>query len=416
MRTEPVERPIPRSRRSARVAALGVALLLGCHRSSASAGWQGRRAQHGDTVDVLSTFPVLDAGDSTLVVGPATVLWTSDSLVRPTQIEREPSGVLDVVDGWRVFRISPRGALLRVIGRKGAGPGEFGRISGMRFVAPDTLLLFDGALRRLSELDTNGRALAVAAITPPDRYSSPRSSRVTAWGASLLLPWAADMVSPDGVADSLLITVHPPAGAAPTPLASLPDIRWKMFDGILAPAAAYDASAIYAFGRANIVAITDGVEPCIVVYRVRKPVQRACRTWERGRVTAAERSAAPLGATDASDAQRKFLKAIIENQVYPVRRSSIAALRVAENGTVWARMIDSVRVHPMLRQFQALRPVADRWSVFASDGRWVADVFIPSDFTPMLVDTDAMYGVVENEDGVPSVAVAATPVALARLN
>jgi hypothetical protein len=314
-----------------------------------------------------------------------------------------------------VFRLSPKGVLLGVIGKKGGGPGEFRQIDGIRLDDPDTVLVFDGALRRLSTLDSNGRMLSVATLTPPEGHSSARPGRVMGWGDAIAMPWAAGMVRADGVQDSVLINAMQIGADRSRPIASIPDIRWAAFDGIFAPATAYDAVPIYAFGRKDQLVVADGLDPCFTRYRYKQHVEHTCRAWTRERVSQAERSASALADVDVGEAQRKFLTSIINHQKYPERRSSIAALRVTENDMVWVRMIDSSRVHPMLWQFRELRPSTYRWSVFARDGRWAADLQIASTFTPMLIESDSVYGLVEDEDGVAAIAAMALPAKLASI-
>lgn len=395
----------------ARAVGVCTMLLMGsCDQAVETSGWAGRRSSHGDTTEVLSSAPVLGTSPSALTA-PVTI-WQSDSLVRPTQIERDHAGALYVVDGWRVFRISPKGALLGVIGKKGSGPGEFRQIDGIRLDDSGTVLVFDGALRRLSTLDTNGRMLSVATLTPPEGHSSARPGRVMSWGNTIALPWAAGMVRADGVQDSVLINAMQVGADSSSPIVSLPDVRWAAFDGIFAPATAYDAAPIYAFGKKDQLVVADGLEPCFSRYRYNEKVEHICRAWTRDRVSQAERSASALADVDVGEVQRKFLTSIITHQSYPERRSSLAALRVTENDMVWARMIDSSRVHPMLWQFRELRPSTYRWSVFARDGRWAADLQIASNFTPMLIESDSVYGLVEDDDGVAGIAVMALPARL----
>jgi hypothetical protein len=83
-----------------------------------------------------------------------------------------PGGRIGVVDqhaeGIRVF--SPEGIFEREIGRRGEGPGEFVRLSVMRFVPPDTILVHDSRLYRLTKFLTTGELLSVHRLQAVDGF------------------------------------------------------------------------------------------------------------------------------------------------------------------------------------------------------------------------------------------------------
>lgn len=79
------------------------------------------------------------------------------------QLHRVSSGVL-LDDGRALIAnagsvnlvlLSPAGAPLKVVGRSGEGPGEFGRISHV-FMSADTLAVWDSQLRRISFFTSRG--------------------------------------------------------------------------------------------------------------------------------------------------------------------------------------------------------------------------------------------------------------------
>jgi len=65
-----------------------------------------------------------------------------------------------------------RGQYVRSIGGVGAGPGEFQSISGIFLAPPDTVIVYDGALRRITHFALDGRVLQT------DQYDAGGSSRV----------------------------------------------------------------------------------------------------------------------------------------------------------------------------------------------------------------------------------------------
>jgi len=69
--------------------------------------------------------------------------------------------------GSRELRVfGPDGVFQRSVGRDGEGPGEFRWPSRIRVVAPDTFLVWDQSLQRVSLFDADGRFLSMAPLRP----------------------------------------------------------------------------------------------------------------------------------------------------------------------------------------------------------------------------------------------------------
>lgn len=375
--------------------------------STPAAGWTGERTTRGDTVVIFSRTPASPDPDSGEIrLSAPAIAWASDSILRPSQIEPGPDSLLFVVDGTRIFVLGRGGTLVDVLGRRGQGPGEFRSIEGVRFLPPDTLLAWDGANRRLSWLSLDGQFMRSVTLEPPNGYGSTSDGRPSMWRDSVLIPWSASMVMVSDSPDSLVVAATPLSGEAGRRLLTLPNVQWSEFGGVMAPATAYAPAAQYAFGSADIIAATDGIEACVNVYRPDERLLRMCREWTRPHVGSEERTAEPLERVEASDRQRTFLTAIIEGQAYPELRNSIRHLLFDKAGNVWAQMVDTgAAVHPFLAgQFPELRPATHRWTVFGSNGRWLHDVLMSSSFRPLLIEADVLYGVVQDEDGVPAIA------------
>src|SRR5690606_24958441 len=220
--------------------------IIGCrHDAPAAAGWTGERSTRGDTVTVFSRTPVTPEADSAHRLPVPTIVWTSDSLMRPIQIEPGPDSLLFVADGWRIFVLARGGTLVTVLGRRGDGPGEFRRIQGVHFLPPDTLLPWDANTRRLRWLRLEGRLLKSVTIMAPPAYGSPRPGRPVAWGApsgpgdSVLIPWSAGMARVADMPDSLLIVAAPLTGDPPRRLLTLPELHMADFHSVLGPGSAY---------------------------------------------------------------------------------------------------------------------------------------------------------------------------------
>jgi hypothetical protein len=64
-------------------------------------------------------------------------------------------------------------------------------------------------------------------------------------------------------------------------------------------------------------------------------------------------------------------------------------------------VVDSTyRYHPwVVDRVAEARPATYRWDVFGTDGRRLATVHLPSNFTPKAWGGRWMYGIAEDEDG-----------------
>lgn len=78
------------------------------------------------------------------------------------------SGLARLVDGRvavlssenrELYLFEPSGALSRTIGRRGRGPGEFSRPRHLRYLPPDTLVVWDHWMGPVTRFDTAGRVL-----------------------------------------------------------------------------------------------------------------------------------------------------------------------------------------------------------------------------------------------------------------
>jgi hypothetical protein len=92
--------------------------------------------------------------EPSLLIGSA----DSEDLIRPRDAIRLNDGRIVVTDeGSRQVKFfAPDGQLLRAAGRQGRGPGEYGTLWTVRPFGPDSLMVFDYNLERVSILDSQG--------------------------------------------------------------------------------------------------------------------------------------------------------------------------------------------------------------------------------------------------------------------
>lgn len=127
------------------------------------------RRQVGDAAAwAIGPDPVISIGE---VEGEAPYLFSGVASVRLL-----PDGRLIVADrGSHTLRIyDADGRFERQFGREGDGPGEFRYLSGMRIAGPDTVIVFDSDLYRLSRFLVSGELLSTVTFRvdgwAPDIY------------------------------------------------------------------------------------------------------------------------------------------------------------------------------------------------------------------------------------------------------
>lgn len=105
----------------------------------------GTDSEIGITTEAMFTIGAVDGPD-----------W--QSLGEIAGVAFDPSGNLYILDrqAAQVVVVSPRGELIRRIGRKGEGPGEFVMPSGLAILADGTVVVFDSARRNFTYLQADG--------------------------------------------------------------------------------------------------------------------------------------------------------------------------------------------------------------------------------------------------------------------
>lgn len=132
--------------------------LVGC------AGGDSRGGPPGAALWTVGPEPAVTIGE---VEGDAPYLFSG---IRAAAIL--PGGGIAVADGGtstvRIF--SPDGTFVTELGRQGKGPGEFMRISRLVVAPPDTLVVYDSGLFRVSRFLLSGSFLSSVEIQAQDGY------------------------------------------------------------------------------------------------------------------------------------------------------------------------------------------------------------------------------------------------------
>jgi len=307
-----------------------------------------------------------------------------------------PNGGLAVADGGsatvRVYDAS--GAHIATMGRRGRGPGEFGRIGHLEVRAPDTILAYDTSNYRATRFLLDGTHLDDVPIrTPagaPEVYLGTYSNGDAAVAA--LVP--STRGGTDILSDRMAVSRLARDGTMVAELGMLKGIRRA--GGI---AVVPFSPFLHARLSRDSVFHTDGREP---VVRVLGADGRTARSFP-----------VPIAAPDHGEAWRTLraelearelttwiedLPAEVEAEPVP----AIAGMLLGRGGNLWLKHYDPAVDATHLRDG---RSRGGAWTVVAPEGDVIGEVAMPEHFAPLDVSTDRVAGVHVDPLGVERVVV-----------
>lgn len=268
-----------------------------------------------------------------------------------------------------VLEYDTAGMLLRRIGRSGRGPGEFMTIRWIAPLGPDSLLVLDRELRRVTVFDSAGAYVRSFNLTLPE---AGEPQWIAEYDTGLALRYSKG-VDPRTLTDGgigrdsdvvILMTRNPAPGANPSAvLPAFPGRWWKRV-----PAAGRFHLRSIEGGASPVVAVHDGV-----LIASSSDVQ-AVRRWERGHW-----------------------------QISPLRGQAWDNGEVQGAPGVPARLYDGLVVGMGGRFWLGDSRSADSsvriWRVFDSMGALTKVVSLPSVFRPWQAESSQIFGRGERADG-----------------
>ena len=365
---------------------------------------------------ITSAAPVLAAtralriaSEPTLVIGTGNEAPHQLSRVRGAA--RLADGSVVAADGGstelRLF--DAQGRFVRLLGRKGGGPGELPGLENVVHLRGDTLAVvvrigravyYDGSGDFLWNVDHY--------TAPADRgFTGPRAI-VGAFGDGTTVILTVVRPRPRGRGDRWIMTA-PVAiidrnGATISALGELPFSPVVMDEyprppWFAPPLAVANTDASFYIGL--------GTEYSIRQYTRDGSLARIIRrVWAPARITGDDidryvvewgkrwiRSTGP-----EAERQRADLRDDPYERVVPAFSQFVAD----RAGRLWVRAPD-LRDAPRAGQLNSMPLVPSTWSVFDRTGAWLCDVELPANFSPMEIGPDYVLAVVRDEDDVETV-------------
>lgn len=345
-----------------------------------------------DRPDVAETVPTLALSGSPLL----RIDSASTPIHQVVAALRRPDGSILVANGGSksLLRFGADGRLAGEDGRAGEGPGEFRRISWMDRGAGDTVLVYDGALGRLSRWTPGGHVSAVplqriagrAGLVPIGRLAD-----------GSLLTQAHRVQGPvRGIQrDALIYSQYGPDGRLLRDLFTLEgDERFVELvgEGGSSGRLQYDLP----FGRRRAAEVWngriisgDGTEADVLEHTPGGAVGARIRTpFQPREVAAADRDSSRAFflsfATD--DAGRRAIEQQVENIPLAPRVPAYGALMVDGVGRLW------VGEYPMPGRSPR------RWAVLNEEGDAIGTLSVPEGFVPLDAGEDYVLGVARDAE------------------
>lgn len=297
-----------------------------------------------------------------------------------------------------------RGRFVKVLGRKGGGPGEFPALEGLTRLAGDTMVVIAG-LGRAAYFDGKGAFL----WNLNHRGAGPPASMIVAAfgdGTTVLagIGNPAPRTRGERWVHAAPFTLVDRSGAVRRALGDLPLSPMVMGEY---PSPPWFASPSSTANSATAFFVGLGTEYSIRQYTRDGHLTRFVRrAWTPTPVTRRDIDAYVIEwgkrwikktGADA-DREREDLRDDAYESVVP----AFSELRVDDAGRLWVRTPD-LRDAPRAGQLNTMPLVPSRWSVFSRDGVWLNDVTLPANFKPLEIGADYLLAVARNTDDVETV-------------
>lgn len=349
------------------------------------------------------------AADSVVDLTGAPETWSFGSGADPAVPLAGVRGVIPIGDSLvaianaqqaEILVVHRNGELVRRFGGRGEGPGEYRFMWYPWLASPDTIVVFDPSLRRVTLTHVSGEVtkvdqlIAVANQAPADVGTAMVSGRFSD-GSYLITPnqlLPADRGMPGVSVRS--ITRYDPVRERLDTIASLPFVETN--EG------ASGNAEVFTFAPVAMSIVHDNMLitglPTSFQFEVRTLtgdlIRSVRRSWTGVAVSehhiAAHQAASPQHPGESEQARRERLAAIQYRDSFPAfERFAFAS----QDGDVW------------IPHYPLPGSPTSRWSVFDNTGLWIKDVVVPRDVRLRAASGDEVFAVRTDTLGVESVVV-----------
>ncbi len=356
-------------------------------------------ASDADTVQLRRTLTI-EASDRCL-------------MERVVAIEMTTTGQLFVADqrASQICHYDKTGRLIQVIGRKGAGPGEFTSLAWLARLPGDTIVAFDGMIMRLSLFAPTGKLARTVQLTlPPDAHSRSITAFAVLPNGRLLLGFSdvqrlppAKTAVPFTQSFYLFDTAGKLISAAGQGFESEHFVQTvpMRFGGTAYWDLAFGRRAFVSAGWGSAFAYVDGASPNVKLMDASGRVTATLSTPIRQRAItpgdiAAYRAMEMIGTRDAD---RSIETLQLEEMPYPSSRPTFGGLFTSTGGALIAQEY----LMPTDR-----KPVS-RWYVWSSKDAAVRVLQADGNIRGMAASRDRLCGVEVDADELESVVCYALP-------
>lgn len=378
--------------------------VLGCARGdtyTAGSNWRGTTETSGDTLKVHTLSGSILGDLGTVSAESLEIIYSGEGVQRSTVVAAAGVRLL-IGEGTQIVVIHRDGSA-DTIGRRGDGPGEFRRIIGLRGNG-DTVEALDGRTTRFTRIRSGGDPTTETVEAPEGYPSYLYASRLSACQGKMLLTWtklATGRRNPDTVAVtwwSAETRSGPWLMIESESMTSLKTAAGVMY----ATRFPFGPQAMIASDGACWVAAADGVSYKILLKDAAADSVRIIEVDEVAPPVTSDARTIPeqwRGQWPAVDLSTTL--DLMDVQEYGDRRNKLEALHIDAEGRLWARVVDTTyRFHPWVTdQVAEARPVSYRWDVFGTDGKRLAILNLPNNFSPKAWSGRWVYGIAEGEDG-----------------
>ena len=311
--------------------------------------------------------------------------------------------VIGDVMNSRIAVFNAQGRLEKMIGRKGAGPGEFSNMAWARVYRSDSIATYDRAQRRVTVFSRSGTPVRSVIITSPGDGWGPEAIALLTDGRILVQGTRAigAEAAPPGIhVAAMELWVYSSAGSPVKRIAGdLVDLEWvKLASPKLLMPRPFAAVSLIA-SRDSSVFVADSADAPIRELSVagsevrRIGARTGTRTPSKDHVTEyRERELATARRSNNANALVMQTQ-ILDATPFPDRVPALRRMFVDRDGRLW------------VEEYPAARATRQRFRVYAPGGRLLANVVGPD--RGRVLDVQGMRALVawSDPDGVPYVRV-----------